>query len=291
MKISLHYFSMSLLRSFAQIMLQGSAITGLLFCIGIALNSPTMLLGGILATLSGFTIAKRFHYNSNLINNGIYGFNSALVGVAVLCFYPVSLFSLTLVILAGALAAIIMHFMLIKIPSIPALTFPFVVTTWLVLMINDALGITPSVMPFTSSDYGHVYSLMRGIGQVMLQDYWLCGAIFIVGLLLHSAKAAMWAVIGSGLGMLIAAIFSLSADLLHQGIYGFNASLVAIALAARFEKQLWPIFIGVMLAVLFTRAFVAAALPALTAPFILASWSVIGLYNLMLTYGVNWYKH
>lgn len=287
MKVLFAPFTHSFLRSFAQIMLQGNTVTGFLFCIGIGINSPTMLLGSIIATLSGLATATLFKYESNAIHNGLYGFNSALVGLAVFYFLPVSVLSLALVIFGGALTAFIMRFMLVKTPCISALTAPFVISTWFILAIIETAGIDTATVSFTTDDMGYFYSLMRGVGQIMFQGYWLSGVIFICGLLCNSFKVATWAVIGSGLGMLIAGALNFSEDLLLMGIYGFNASLVAIAFADRYTKKPWTIFIGITLAVLLTKAFELITLPALTAPFVLASWLTIGLNHLMSQMGIN----
>ncbi|MFT6586792.1 MAG: urea transporter [Cognaticolwellia sp.] len=48
MKHTLHHVSKTIFRSFSQVMLQQNTLTGLLFCLGIAINSVTMLLGALL---------------------------------------------------------------------------------------------------------------------------------------------------------------------------------------------------------------------------------------------------
>ena len=124
---------------------------------------------------------------------------------------------------------------------------------------------------------------MRGVSQIFFQDYWLSGAVFIVGLVLHSYKVAIWAVIGSIAGMLIARFFHFPEGSILMGLYGFNASLTAISIAERYIKQYQqssyqktlPIFLGIILSVLITRAFEYVDIPPLTTPFVLASWIVI----------------
>ncbi|WOH36042.1 urea transporter [Thalassotalea fonticola] len=278
-----HHFINSFLRSFSQIMLQRNALTGLLFCLGIGLNSPTMLLGGVIATLSGLFTASLGKFTSESIQSGLYGFNSALVGIAVFFFLPFDVISLVLAIFGGVLSTVTMHFILVKIPKIPAFTAPFVISTWLLLAIIDTAGIKTSTTIFTTNAIGDFFIVMRGVSQVMFQDYWLCGVFFIAGLLLHSFKAATWAVIGSCLGMLLAGILNFSDDLVLMGIYSFNASLVAIALSARYEKKLLLIFLGVLFSVLLTDVFEQITLPVLTAPFVLACWLTIGFVKVCST--------
>ena len=280
-KIPVDHYISSFLRgflcSFSQIMLQKRAVTGLLFVVGMGVNSPIMLLGATIAVFSALMIAQLFQYNADSINTGLYGFNAALAGTAVFFLLPVNLYSFTLVILAGAISTVIMHFILVKLPKLPAFTAPFIISTWLLLLFINMIGI--DTVPITLGEHsgGDFYVVMRGVGQVMFQGYWLSGAIFVVGLCLHSYKVASWAIIGSVAGLIIARTFHFPEDLAHQGLYGFNASLTAIALADRFNKKQWPIVIGIVVSILLTRSFELLAIAALTAPFVLASWIVIAL--------------
>lgn len=263
-------------------MLQKNTITGLFFVIGMGLNSPIMLLGATIAVLSALLVARLLQFNANAIYNGLYGFNAALVGAAVLLFLPVNAFSFTLIIFAGAISAVIMNFFLLKLPNYPAFTVPFLLSIWLTLLLSEIVLSETVIIDlknihFAINAFDYFYIVMSGIGQVLLQDYWFSGVVFIVGLLLHSFKVAAWAIIGSVGGVAVARVFEFPEDVVHQGLYGFNASLSAIALAQRFTKAPWPIFMGIVVATLLTRFFELLALPALTAPFVLASWLVIYL--------------
>jgi len=285
MNIPFAFIAKRFLHSFSQVMLQENVITGLLFLLGIGLNSPTMLLGSLMATVSALVVAKLCKYDLNAMNSGLYGFNAALVGIAVFYFLPVSLTSLVFIIFGGAFSSLLMHFMTTKLANIPALTTPFILTTWLMLIIIDyAGGSTIAQSPFdeaisiTFVDY--VLGVFRGIGQVMLQESWLSGAIFLCALAFNPAKAAIWALTGSLVGMLIAVAFSFSAELALMGIYGFNSCLVAIALAARYPKKYWLIIFGILVSVLLTRVFEQVSLPALTAPFVMTTWLIFAMIKL-----------
>lgn len=260
-------------------MLQRSAITGFLFVVGIGINSPIMLIGATLGVFSGLVTAKFFQYDYDAIDSGLYGFNAALIGIAALSFFPATLFSFIIVILAGALSTAIMHFLSQKIATLPVYTTPFILSAWLLMVIMDTFAINTLPPTFTINAYGHFYVVMRGVGQIMLQGFWLSGLMFVVGLFLYSYKVAAWAVIGSIGGMVTAYAFSFSENSVLMGLYGFNASLTVIALAERYTKpcstKRWPIFLGIVISVLFTRAFNYVDISALTAPFVLASWLVI----------------
>ncbi len=305
MKTSVNRFVSTFLCCFSQIMLQRSMLTGGFFVIGLGINSPIMLAGACIAIISALITAKLLRYDSNSINTGLYGFNAALVGIAVFFFLPSNLLSLIVVILAGALSAIIMHLMLYLISAstlhlnlslkghsfkyFPIFTAPFIISIWLLLFLISTLGIdtisannfSPEIFEQSFSDF---YAVMQGIAQVMFQDYWLSGVFFAFGLLLHSYSAAIFAVLGSLAGVTIARTLNFSEDLVFQGLYSFNACLTAIAIAQRYSKQgvkkMLVVSVGVVISVLLTKAFEYITLPALTAPFVLASWLVIALVKI-----------
>lgn len=285
MNIPFAYFSKCFLHSFSQVMLQENVITGLLFLLGIGLNSPIMLLGSIMATVSALAVTKLCKYDLTATQSGLYSFNAALVGIAIFYFLPVSLTSLAFVIFGGSFSSLLMHFMITKLAKIPALTTPFILTTWLMLILIDYAGVsTIAQSPFddansiTFADY--VLAVLRGIGQVMLQESWLSGAIFLCALAFTPAKAAIWALTGSAVGMLIAVALSSSQELVVVGIYGFNSCLVAIALVTRYPKKYWLIILGILVSVFLTSTFEQVSLPALTAPFVITTWLMISFVKI-----------
>ncbi|ALO35857.1 hypothetical protein CMT41_14855 [Colwellia sp. MT41] len=302
MTLPFKQFYKSFLRSFGQVMLQGNAITGLLFLLGIGLSSPTMLLGSILATISGLAVAKLCRFDLTTMENGLYGFNAVLVGVAVFYFLPVSLTSLLIVIFGGAFSTALTHFMLVRLTSVPAFTTPFILSTWGLLLFIDyaKLSTVPSTVSSTvlSSDLaGYSFSglnsatlvdyfqaSMRGISQVMLQDYWLTGVFFLCAIFIHCRTAALWAFIGSTVGLLLATGFNFPHEKVMMGLYGFNSCLVAIALVGRYENKPWLIMLAILLAVVFTRAFEWLSIPALTAPFVISTLLIIALVNIHRSY-------
>lgn len=294
MNYPFEHFAKSILSSSAQVMLQANATTGLLFLIGIGINSITMLLGCLLAILSSLVTANFFRYDARSINKGLYSFNAALVGISVFTLLPLSFIAFVLVILGGVLSTLLMHFMLTKIPSIPALTTPFILSTWMIVLIIDYLALViPSlenqtdqvnkesiVTPITMSLIDSLGGIFQGVGQVMLQDNWLSGAVFCCALLFSSYKTALWAILASLIGFVIAIWLGFSHERAMMGLYGFNACLVAITLIDRYPNKYWFTLFATLLSVLITRAFEEVALPALTVPFVMTIWFVIGFIKL-----------
>ena len=76
-----------ILRGISQVFLQNNIFTGLLFLIGILYNSRLMALGALLGVIISTITAILLNYNKKDINNGLYGFNGTLVGIALLFFF------------------------------------------------------------------------------------------------------------------------------------------------------------------------------------------------------------
>ena len=272
----------SYLHSFSQIMLQKNAVTGFLFLLGVGVSSPTMLLGSLLATLTGLIVAKKCQFDKSARQNGLYGFNAALAGITVLYLLPINFLSLVLVIFAGALSTLLMHLFITKLPRIPPFTMPFVLSSWLLFLLVDFSGllkVEQSTVVFATSatTLDYLQAGLRGVAQVMLQDSWLTGAIFLCALFISSYKVAIWGAFSSVLAMLIASLFGHPQDMILMGLYSFNACLVAIALLAYYPKKPWLIILAIIVSVLLTKAFEQITLPALTAPFVITTWLMIGL--------------
>ena len=135
------------LKGFSQVLLVGNAFSGFLILIGITLHSPVLGLMAFLSSIVGTITGKYCGGDRFLISNGIYGFNSILCGITAILFLHGDK-RWFIAIFAAVLAALLMK-MLTKILdkwNIPVMTFPFVVITWIGLLIAyrvDALYMDP----------------------------------------------------------------------------------------------------------------------------------------------------
>jgi urea transporter len=265
--------TINLLRGVGQIMFQPSALTGLFFLMGILINSTVMFVGALLALVTSGVFSRLAKLNNHDTEQGLFGFNAALVGIGVLFFYEFSLTSIVLVIIGSILSCLLMKMMLQYIKAFPPLTAPFVISMWLILVTGSFLSLPLNnlAVSLVEMDY---FSIFRGVGQVMFQDYWLTGLLFLIGVALHNIKAASWLTLGSILGALSTNLMGFPEDSISLGLFGFNASLVAVAVSSRYSGFIKPV-IGIMISVLIMRLFQVYNLPALTAPFILSTWIIL----------------
>jgi urea transporter len=138
-------------------------------------------------------------------------------------------------------------------------------------------------LPFAAEAVAH------GVGQVMFQGSLWTGLLFLVGIAISDRRHAAWVLAGSIVGMLLAwhqaaqttraidperLVDRALYDNIALGLYGYNATLAAIALFL-WRRSVIPPVLGMLLTVPITELFPLFGLPALTAPFVLATWLVL----------------
>jgi urea transporter len=295
----------TLLRGVGQVMFQNNPLTGLLFLVGIFVNSfkfgGAALLGLAASTLAAHLLGT----DRTLIRAGLFGFNGVLVGIALAFFFEFDFLLAVYIVLGAAVSTIVMMALINLLTpwDMPALTAPFVLTAWLLLFAVyqfDFLQPTALIAPLTPEPGAAVqtdlrelatgtggltlanlaHSFFRGVGEVMFEDNLLTGVIFLIAILVNSRISALFAVLGSAVALLTALVLGGDGFSIYHGLYGFNAVLCAIALGGLFFVLTWKSALYALLAVVFSVvAFAAIAvllspigMPALTAPFVLTTW-------------------
>lgn len=269
-------------------MLQAKAMTGTVFLLAIALNSWQLAAGALLGTSVSLIAAYLLQCKRSDIEQGLYGFNGGLVGIALVFFYGPNFTVFSLIVLGAFFSSLLMQIMLkaskTRKWALPPYTAPFVISTWMMLAVANTLSIASGINNSHIIAPNEFFSLMLGISQVMFQDYWLSGLLFIVGIALSSWRAALWAVLGSALSLGFALLLEFPEHIVAQGLYGFNAVLVAIAAATRFSNTCLIPLSGILISVIISHMFQHFELPSLTAPFVLTMYLLIVLEKLSALY-------
>ena len=125
---------------------------------------------------------------------------------------------------------------------------------------------------------GFLDAVLRGIGQVMLQNNSYAGLVFLAGIFWNSPLFACGALLGTVVSTATATWLGVDRQLVRAGLFGFNGSLVAIGLLyfLRPDALTWGC---VVLAAACSTIVMAALMnllgawkiPPLTAPFVFAS--------------------
>ncbi len=266
----------TLLRGMGQIMLQDNALTGLLFLLGILVNSWEMFFAALLGVVSGTASAYLLKYDKNDISHGLYGFNAALVGVGLLFFYQPSVVLAILIIAGSALSTVIMNFMHKR--KMSPYTFPFILSTWIVMAFVSLSGIVPaqpsSPLPL-SLDIPSALSM--GFSQVMFQANILTGILFLAAITVNSRTNALFALLGSLVGMIVALALSFPLGLITIGIYGYNGVLCGIAFAGAKKHAFALAIASIALSTLLVFAIQATGISVLTSSFVFATWIMLSL--------------
>src|SRR5579883_548191 len=129
-------------RGIGQVFFQENALTGALLALGIALSSPLMVLGGVVGAVIGTATAWVLKFDKSEIHAGIYGFNATLVGVATLFFFQPGAASITLLVI-GCVVATLVTWLARRYVPFPTYTGPFIVATWAVFFLGQAMGVPP----------------------------------------------------------------------------------------------------------------------------------------------------
>ncbi|NVZ53165.1 urea transporter [Pseudomonas sp. B6002] len=261
----------ALLNGFSQIFLQRQPLCGLLCLLAILIGAPALLGGALLGGVAGLLTAQRRGYPKAERQAGLYSYNGVLLGLLISQHFAWSALLPPLILACGGLSAMLTRQWLkhaAQPDDLPAYTAPFVGLGWLLLGPG-----APSAFALTEPDtLAVVAAPFTGLAQVMLLDQPLAGALIALGLLLANRRAALWALAGASIGVLVALWLDEPASAL-LGLHSYNPALAALALSQT-RRQPWLPLLGIALAILLTPGFTALHLPALTAPFILACWLV-----------------
>src|SRR3990170_1463636 len=277
--MAIRNFAEIILRGISQIFLLNNVITGILFLAGAFYNSWLIGMGAVIGLLAGTFTALLFKYKRDDINNGLYGYNGALVGLATVYFFGFNMPSVIALFFGAVLSSIIMHFMIKR--KFPPFTAPFIISTWIVMAIVLTLKIMPlkaTQLP-NASNLEIIPALSRGIGQVMFQENIITGIILFIGILVCSRISALYALLGTGIGVIVACVCSFPLSMITAGLFGFNGVLCGIALSGKKWHHGILAIASIVVSVFVMFGMSRLGIITLTAPFVISTWLVLLLSN------------
>ena len=279
-----------------QVDLQEKLVTGVFITIALfsAGWKPGVfgLLGAGVSTATAMLLGserKRIYF-------GLEGYCGALIGIAAVTYLGLH-FSSWLVAIAGAIACTVITATMSATMgtwSLPALTGPFCVVGSLIAIGAPSFeriwhgGPAAALPSATTGDtvvsVGNlIESFFTNVSEIFLLDKWWAGLIMLIGLGLASRAVLLAACAGSVIGTLSAWVMGAPAALIAEGIYGYNAVLVMIALAATFLARTPINLLYAVIAAIFSTALTAALANffapfgghTLTWPFNLTTWAFL----------------
>jgi urea transporter len=290
------------LRGASQVFLQNNPLTGLIILVAVFWGAisgriPHVAIGAVVGLVVGTVTAMLLRVPRAPLRDGLYGFNPLLTGLGVSLFLrPNPLMWVYLVVGAAATTVVTLAVGdVLKTWEVPPLTFPFVLTTWFLLLgayqfakIRGGLLGPPALPHSIDARAAQVHitgsfltpSMLRDVSEVFLLANWVTGILILVALAVSSLWAAGFAAAGAVVSTLVAVWFGASGNAIAAGLYGFSAVLTAVALGCVFYRPSWRVAPYVLLGVVFTVIIQAAlntamspfGVPALTAAFVFATW-------------------
>ncbi len=123
---------------------------------------------------------------------------------------------------------------------------------------------------------------LRGVGQIMLQNNAWTGALFLLGILVNSWVMFVGAVLGVLSGTVVAMIAKFKDEDIRAGLYGFNGTLVGLALTFFYEFNLTNALLIILFSIISTfvmHFMYTKKLSPFTFPFVLTTWIAIFAIN------------
>lgn len=298
-------FAIHVLRGIGQVVFQNNPVSGLIILGALFFNSwiygVICLLGAIVATLT----ARILDADDGLIADGLFGFNGALVGLALVAFTSANFRTgavpspamFVYIVFAAAMTSVVFSALgtLLQPYKVAALTMPFVLVGWLFLFAvlkfaNIEAG--PLAKPVSPDQYAVATAYIlptwymgigNAIGQIFFQDNWIAGYLILLGIAVNSRISAVMALLGAGLAAAVAAIFGGPEGAIRDGLFGYNAALTAMALGGFFLVLTWRSFLYTLFGIVVTTWLWASiaiflkpiGMPVLTSTFVLVTWLML----------------
>lgn len=293
------------LRGVGQVVFQNNPLSGLVILAALAWNSWIYAAICVLGVIASTATALVLKADRAVMRDGLYGFNGALVGLALVAFTSEdfrtgAIPSVAMVVyLVCAAAFTTMAFASMGAVLAPyktaPLTMPFVLVGWLFLFAVlkfDAIDAGPMAKPVSPEQFSEAVPYVfatwyegigTSIGQIFFQDNWISGYLIIVAIALNSRISAAMGLLGAVVGTLVAAIYGGPEGAVRDGLFGYNSALTAMALCGVFLAFNWRSLIYAVFGAVISSWLWASvaifltpiAMPVLTSTFVLVTWLML----------------
>jgi len=252
-------------------------------------------IGSVAGTLAATAAARLLRADRGALRKGFYGFNGMLTGAGIATFLDASLLMWVVLIFASAVSTVVALAVenLLRPWKAPGLTFPFVLTVWLVLLAAYKLpGLETTGLPVAAlvsraetagglfDAVGLIRASLVSVSQVFFVADPVSGAIFLAALAVHSRWCAGLAAFGAISAVFLALLMGADRATISHGLWGYSSVLTAPAIGCVFMKPTPGTLFYCAAAALFTVVVQSAAsalaqtagVPPLTFPFVFATW-------------------
>ncbi|WP_344562587.1 urea transporter [Streptomyces axinellae] len=250
-------FGYVVLRGIAQVDFMPNAACGVFFVAALFAAGWQYGLYALVGTVVGTAAAYALGVERERIGAGLEGFNGCLVAVAFAVFLGPGYASTWVMAVAGAAVATVVTGALVNLLrpwSMPTFTLPFCLIASVVTIAAPGFrrvwheGSSLSALPRSASgpatlDWGDaVHAFFANVGQIFLMPQWYVGLLFLLGIFVADVVAGLTACLGSVVGIATAWALGAPTPGVSEGLMGYNAVLVAMALGAVFlQRGAWSL--------------------------------------------------
>jgi urea transporter len=289
------------LRGAGQVIFQNNPLTGLFFLVAIVWGAIAggqidIAIGAVVALVIATATATLLDADETSLSQGMFGFNGVLVGAAVPTFLAngPAMWFILVVGAATSTVAMLAVSKVMKTWEAPALTFPFVLTTWFLVLGAYSFGhlpiasMGPAALPHAAAAVAEApfsavdlfLAWLKGPAQVFLINNPVSGVLVLIGLFVSTPWAALFAALGAAVALAVSLVLGASLASIHAGLYGFSAVLTAVALGCVFYSPSMRVAAYALLGTIFTvivqgaldTAVAPIGIPTFTAPFVFVTW-------------------
>jgi urea transporter len=263
------------LRGFSQCAFQANEVTAVFLILAVAVFSLQQAAFYLIAVLVGTAVAKVAKGVPDLLDLGLYGFNSGLFGLSMAAFFaPSPLLWVTVVVGAAVVALVTVAFS--KLAPFPFLAAPFILTFWAFYPVAESVGLEKLVFdPFTDEKVFFINATFSAMGGALFAGTVISGLLFIIGVGLSNWRHAVVAFVCTLVAHIIATEWQTSAGAINAGLIGFNAVLCSIAVYSMCGQDLRLTLFGAIGATILIRLFNNLGLVPLAAGFVTMTWFIM----------------
>ncbi|MFM8551620.1 MAG: urea transporter [Nitrospiraceae bacterium] len=294
------------LRGIGQVVFQNNPLSGAVILAAIFYNSWVYGTVCLLGTVIGTLTALGFKADKEMVKDGLFGFNGALIALALVAYTSRDFAHGSLpnwhlwsyIVVSAAFTSVLVPAFgaLLGPHRVPGLTMPFVLSGWWflgALLQFSTIDVSFALKPTSPADFTGprpdytagtwFYGITNGIAEIFFQDDWVSGVIILAGIALNSRIGAGMALLGSTLAVGVGVVYGAHDDAIRDGLFGYNAALTAMALGGLFLRLNWPGFLYTLLGVLVTARVWASmgifleptGMPVLTSAFVFVTWLML----------------
>mmetsp|Transcript_17264 Transcript_17264/g.31352 ORF Transcript_17264/g.31352 Transcript_17264/m.31352 type:complete len:355 (-) Transcript_17264:101-1165(-) len=230
-------------RAMGQVLFLNSVDSGRVIFLSLALGDPTLAGCAALGALTATSTSHVIGLDKKTWNDGLWGYNGALIGCAASVFGPSYFPYVVASTLLGAAATPVLSASLKSAINMPQWTWSFNFVA-----LTSLLRTRPLPAPVESANGDQVVSISTGAGDLLMSPLLGISQIFVVGspltgagivaaTYLYSPKLAVHALGGSATGCLVGLLSGADLSDVCMGLWGYNSALASMAVGTFFVNS------------------------------------------------------